>query len=65
MTRKQRHLRQERMLVPPSAPPRNPFATAPKMLRGSEVHEKSRGAQRRADHIATRRLLDPSTWEDA
>jgi len=57
MTRKQRHQREERLLLPPSPPPRNPFATVAKMRRGVEVHEKSRGARRRADHMELRRIL--------
>ena len=57
MTRKQRHQREERLLLPPPPPPRNPFATTAKMRRGVEVHEKSRGALRRADHMAVQRLL--------
>ncbi len=57
MTRKQRHQREERLLLPPSPPPRNPFANAAKMRRGTEVHERSQGAQRRADHMQLRRML--------
>ncbi|MDR0576062.1 MAG: hypothetical protein LBI87_00610 [Candidatus Accumulibacter sp.] len=47
MTRKQRLMREERLLVPPSPPPRNPFANAAKMRRGVTVHEKTLGARRR------------------
>jgi hypothetical protein len=43
--------RKQRLLLPPSPPPRNPFANAAKMRRGVEVHEKSRGASRRELHI--------------
>ena len=57
MTRKQRHQREERLLLPPSPPPRNPFATTAKMRRGVEVHEKSRSAKRRARHMELQRLL--------
>lgn len=52
MTRKQRHMREEHLLLPPSPPPRNPFANAPKMRRGVNVHEKSQGAQRRELNMA-------------
>ncbi|MDR0441619.1 MAG: hypothetical protein LBI59_11685 [Candidatus Accumulibacter sp.] len=51
MTHKQRYRQEERLRAPPSPPPRNPFAHAAKMRRGVEVHEKSRGAQRREMHI--------------
>ncbi|MDD3482560.1 hypothetical protein [Azovibrio restrictus] len=57
MTRKQRHQREERLLLPPPPPPRNPFATTTKMRRGTQVHEKSRGARRRADHVELGRIL--------
>jgi hypothetical protein len=57
MTRKQRHLREERLLLPPSPPPRNPFANATKMRRGVEIHEKSRGAMRRSQHMQLKRIL--------
>jgi len=57
MTRKQRHQREERLLLPPSPPPRNPFATTAKMRRGTLVHEKSRGARRRAAHMELERIL--------
>ena len=46
MTRRQSRPR-ERLLLPPSPPPRNPFANTAKMRRGVEIHEKSRGALRR------------------
>jgi hypothetical protein len=58
MTRKQRHQREERLLLPSSPPPRNPFANTAKMRRGVEVHEKSRGAVRRARHMELRRILN-------
>jgi len=64
MTRKQRHQREERLLLPPSPPPRNPFATTMKMRRGSEVHEKSRRALRRADRMRLRELLNGDMSED-
>jgi hypothetical protein len=57
MTRKQRHQREERLLLPPSPPPRNPFANTAKMRRGVEVHEKSQGALRRERHIQLQRIL--------
>lgn len=57
MTRKQRHQREERLLIPPSPPPRNPFATTARMRRGVLVHEKSRGARRREDHMLLHRIL--------
>jgi hypothetical protein len=58
MTRKQRHQREERLLLPPSPPPRNPFVHAAKMRRGTEVHEKSRGALRRVQHMQLQRILN-------
>lgn len=57
MTRKQRHLREERLLLPPSPPPRNPFANTPKMRHSVSVHEKSQGAQRRELHMALTRAM--------
>ena len=57
MTRKQHHLREERLLLPPSPPPRNPFANAAKMRRGVEIHEKSKGAMRREQHMKLKRIL--------
>jgi hypothetical protein len=57
MTRKQRHQREERLLLPPSPPPRNPFANVAKMRRGVEIHEKSRGAVRRERHVQLQRIL--------
>jgi hypothetical protein len=67
MTRKQRHLREERMLLPPSPPPRNPFATTAKMRRGVAIHEKSRGAKRRELHMTLARVMrgDFSAFEHA
>ena len=66
MTRKQRHMQEERLLLPPSPPPRNPFANAAKMRRGVTVHEKSQGARRRELHMALACALrgDFSTFED-
>ena len=66
MTRKQRHMREERLLIPPSPPPRNPFANISKMRRGVEVHEKSRGARRRQLHIKLARATqgDFSAFEE-
>lgn len=66
MTRKQRHQREERLLLPPSPPPRNPFAKLAKMRRGVEIHEKSKGAVRRARHMNLKKLLrgDFSDSED-
>jgi len=52
MTRKQRHMREERLLLPPSPPPRNPFANTAKMRRSVTVHEKSQGAKRRELRMA-------------
>lgn len=65
MTRKQRHQREERLLLPPSRP-RNPFATMPKMRRGVAVHEKSRGALRREQHMRLQHALrgDLSAMEE-
>ncbi|MDR2689895.1 MAG: hypothetical protein LBB76_09085 [Azoarcus sp.] len=57
MTRKQRHQREESLLLPPSPPPRNPFANTAKMRRGVEIHEKSRGALRRARHMDLQRIM--------
>jgi hypothetical protein len=57
MTRKQRHQREERLLLPPSPPPRNPFANTAKMRRGVEIHEKSRGAERRERRMRLARVL--------
>jgi len=57
MTRKQRHMKEERLLLPPSPPPRNPFANVAKMRRGVTVHEKSRGARRRELHMDLARVL--------
>ncbi|GHT80576.1 hypothetical protein FACS1894116_05830 [Betaproteobacteria bacterium] len=57
MTRKQRHQREERLLLPPSPPPRNPFAKVAKMRRGVEIHEKSRGALRRERHMQLQRIV--------
>lgn len=56
MTRKPKHGRGGPLLLPPSPPPRNLLATAPKMLRGVQVHEKSRGALRRAEQMALGRM---------
>lgn len=56
MTRKHKQRRDLPLVVPPSPPPRNPLATAPKMRRGVQVHDKSRGALRRAEHMALRCL---------
>lgn len=56
MTRKHKQRRDLPLVVPPSPPPRNPLATAPKMLRGVQIHQKSRGAVRRAEHVALGRL---------
>lgn len=66
MTRRQRHLQKERLLIPPSPPPRNPFANAAKMRRGVEIHEKSRSARRRELHMRLARVLrgDFSAMED-
>jgi hypothetical protein len=66
MTRKQRHSWEERLLLPPSPPPRNPFANAAKMRRGVAIHEKSRGALRRERHMALARAKkgDFSAFED-
>lgn len=47
----------QHIVLPPAPPPRNPFATSAKMRRGVEVHEKSRGACRRAERMALQRLL--------
>lgn len=47
----------QHIVLPPAPPPRNPFATTVRMRRGVEVHEKSRGARRRADRMALQRLL--------
>jgi hypothetical protein len=47
MSRKQGYRREVRLLLPPSPPPRNPFANAAKMRHGVDVHEKSQGALRR------------------
>jgi hypothetical protein len=47
----------ERLLIPPSPPPRNPFAGAAKMRRGVEIHEKSRGARRREARMRLARAL--------
>ena len=49
--------REDRLLLPPSPPPRNPFANLAKMRRGVEIHEKSRGAQRRERHMKLARVL--------
>jgi hypothetical protein len=57
MTRKQRHQREERLLLLPSPPPRNPFANMAKMRRGVEIHEKSRGAVRRERHMQLQRIV--------
>ncbi|MDR1350190.1 MAG: hypothetical protein LBJ59_05320 [Zoogloeaceae bacterium] len=43
--------RRQHLSLPPSPPPRNPLATAAKMRRGVEIHEKSRGALRRGLHM--------------
>jgi hypothetical protein len=66
MTRKQRHMREERLLLPPSLPPRNPFANLAKMRRGVEIHEKSQGALRRERHMKLARALggDLSIFEE-
>ncbi|MDR0717674.1 MAG: hypothetical protein LBF50_09720 [Azoarcus sp.] len=58
MTRKQRHQREERLLLPPSPAPRNPFAHAAKMRRGTEIHEKSQGALRREKHMKLMRIVN-------
>jgi hypothetical protein len=50
-------MREERILLPPSPPPRNPFANMAKMRQGVTVHEKSRGAKRRELHMALTRVL--------
>ncbi|CAL92695.1 hypothetical protein [Azoarcus olearius] len=60
MSRKHKQRRDLPLVVPPSPPPRNPLATAPKMRRGVQVHDKSRGALRRAEHMALRRLAVPA-----
>ena len=51
MARRQSRPREERLLLPPSPPPRNPFANTAKMRRGVGIHEKSRGALRRELHV--------------
>ncbi|MDR2031639.1 MAG: hypothetical protein LBP86_05155 [Azoarcus sp.] len=66
MTRKRHRQREERLLLPPSPPPRNPFANAAKMRRGAEIHEKSQGALRREKHMKLARIVqgDFSAFED-
>ena len=66
MTRRQRQLQEERLLIPPSPPPRNPFANAARMRRGVEVHEKSRGALRRELRMKLSKAVqgDFSVFED-
>lgn len=53
-------------MLPLSPPPRNPFANLAKMRRGVEIHEKSKGAVRRARHMNLQKLLrgDFSDFED-
>jgi hypothetical protein len=60
------HSRTECLRVPPSPPPRNPFANAAKMRRGVEIHEKNQGAKRREAHMRLARVLrgDFSAMED-
>jgi len=64
MTRKQRHKKSEAASMLP--PPRNPFANAAKMLRGVDIHEKSRGALRRERHMKLAQAVkgDLSEFED-
>ncbi len=57
MTSKTKKYRRSSLILPPSPPPRNPFATSAKMRRGTVVHEKSRGAIRRAEHIRLRHMM--------
>jgi hypothetical protein len=58
--------RRQRLLLPPSPPPRNPFANAAKMRRGVEIHEKSRGALRRGLRMKLSQAVkgDYSVFED-
>jgi hypothetical protein len=66
MIRERRHPREACLLLPPSPPPRNPFANAAKMRRGVEVHEKSRGALRRELRMKLSQAVrgDFSVFED-
>lgn len=65
MTRKQRHQRAEQaLIVPPSPPPRNPFATTAKMRRGVSVHEPSQRSQRRSDNMRVRQWLRDGETDD-
>jgi hypothetical protein len=52
--------------LPPSPPPRNPFANLAKMRRGVEIHEKGDGAVRRERHMKLARVLkgDLSAFEE-
>jgi hypothetical protein len=59
-------MREERLLIPPSPPPRNPLANVAKMRRGVEIHEKSRGAERRELRMGLARAMrgDFSAFEE-
>jgi hypothetical protein len=59
-------MREERLLIPPSPPPRNLLVNAEKMRRGVEIHEKSRGAERRELRMRLARAMrgDYSAFEE-
>lgn len=56
MTRKQRHQREEQLRLPPSPPPRNPFAQLGRARTGAGKHDKTPGALRREKHMQLRDL---------